>query len=212
MQKLVLATCLSLLPIYGTAANNATINLPMTQQGSVEAPYYVAPLHALTEHQLYHVTCHINNKLNQNADMLFEPRLLTADAYAGVELNHQSIANNAGPLISGDNELSFNVLIDKKDLSQYNQFKLSSDTPIEVNSCIAAVSHPPKNNAKNQMTASATNTNIKSGFFYLTNNTNRMVTVSVGNFFPTPYTLGAYGIASVYVSTDNQNIYIDSVR
>lgn len=51
----------------------------------------------------------------------------------------------------------------------------------------------------------------KSGYFNITNNTDKVVKVGVGNWFPTQYTVGPHATVPVYVSTDNQNIQINGV-
>ncbi|HLD16745.1 MAG TPA: hypothetical protein VJB02_03420 [Coxiellaceae bacterium] len=50
------------------------------------------------------------------------------------------------------------------------------------------------------------------GDFIIYNDTNRVVTISVGNFFPTPYTIRPHGSRYVTVSTNNQNIHIETVN
>lgn len=54
-------------------------------------------------------------------------------------------------------------------------------------------------------------TEVKSGYFNITNNTDKVVKVGVGNWFPTQYTVGPHATVPVFVSTDNQNIQINGV-
>lgn len=52
---------------------------------------------------------------------------------------------------------------------------------------------------------------VNSGLFFVSNDTDHTVTIGVGNFFPTKYTISPHNSTSVYVSSDNQNIHIYSV-
>lgn len=56
------------------------------------------------------------------------------------------------------------------------------------------------------------NDEVQNGFFYAYNDTDKEVVISVGNFFPTPYTIGPHKSTFVHVSTDNQNIHIVSLK
>ena len=50
------------------------------------------------------------------------------------------------------------------------------------------------------------------GTFVLTNKTNKKITVGVGNYFPTSYTVDPGGYRVVTVSTNNQSIQIEKVE
>lgn len=56
-------------------------------------------------------------------------------------------------------------------------------------------------------TANAT----KSGYFNVYNETSKTISIGVGDFFPTKYTIKPHGSVGVAVSTDNQAIRIYSV-
>lgn len=59
--------------------------------------------------------------------------------------------------------------------------------------------------------ASAANPKKSGGFFFAYNDTDRSVTIGVGNFFPSEYTIDPHSYRTVFVSTDNQNIHIKSI-
>ncbi|MHB1946688.1 MAG: hypothetical protein ACYCQI_01065 [Gammaproteobacteria bacterium] len=54
--------------------------------------------------------------------------------------------------------------------------------------------------------------NSKMGYFTAYNRTDREVTIAVGNWFPTEYTIGPRNSRNIAVSTDNQNIQIIGIR
>lgn len=54
--------------------------------------------------------------------------------------------------------------------------------------------------------------NGKVGYFTAYNKTNKDVTIAVGNWFPTEYTIRAGDSRSIAVSTDNQDIHILGIR
>jgi len=51
----------------------------------------------------------------------------------------------------------------------------------------------------------------KSGAFFAYNDTDRVVTIGVGDFFPTTYVINPHSSQLVIVSTDNQAIHIKKV-
>lgn len=53
---------------------------------------------------------------------------------------------------------------------------------------------------------------LNSGIQYIVNKTDRTVTVAIGDFVPTPYTLAPGESTVAYVSSDRQTITIRAVR
>lgn len=49
-------------------------------------------------------------------------------------------------------------------------------------------------------------------YFRAINDTEKTVTISVGNFFPTKYTIQPKSSKVIFVSSDNQNIHIVEVK
>lgn len=66
--------------------------------------------------------------------------------------------------------------------------------------------------ASNTVLAEEDKTKLDSGIQYIINQTDRTVTVALGDFFPTPYTLGPGDSTIAYVSTDRQTITIRDIR
>lgn len=159
----------------------------------------------------YKVTCTIQNNDDPNATLLFEPRLLPASTYGNVKLNNHPLPGNSDALQYGNNQLSFQMAITEPDSEKYNQFSLSStmDAPFHIDSCIARVEPTSQNSAKATQAVSA---NSDWGFFYAYNNTEHVVTMGVGNFFPTPYVIQPNSWRFVTVSTNNQDIRITNIE
>ena len=57
----------------------------------------------------------------------------------------------------------------------------------------------------------ATDTKMSSGYFVASNKTDRSVTIRVGNFIPSSYTLAPHSSKTVIVSSSNQNIEISEI-
>jgi hypothetical protein len=55
-------------------------------------------------------------------------------------------------------------------------------------------------------------TETQSGFFTFKNETDKNITIKVGDFFPTEYTIDAHSSNRIFVSTDNQNITLSRVE
>jgi hypothetical protein len=55
-------------------------------------------------------------------------------------------------------------------------------------------------------------TQLNSGIQYIVNHSDRTVTVAIGDFVPTPYTLAPGEATVAYVSSDRQTITIRTVR
>ena len=53
---------------------------------------------------------------------------------------------------------------------------------------------------------------LKSGLQFIRNDTNKTVTIALGNFSPTSYTLAPGQVTTAYVSSDRQNIIIRDVK
>lgn len=50
------------------------------------------------------------------------------------------------------------------------------------------------------------------GWFQAFNDTDRAITITVGNYFPTSYTIDAHSSHIIWVTTDNQNIHIKQIH
>jgi hypothetical protein len=52
----------------------------------------------------------------------------------------------------------------------------------------------------------------ESGFFFAYNDTDKVVTISVGNISPSKYEISPHSYRTVVVSTNNQNLHIVNVK
>ena len=52
----------------------------------------------------------------------------------------------------------------------------------------------------------------QNGYFNAINDTDKQITISVGNFIPTEYVLPPHGSKFIMTSTDNQNVHIVAVK
>lgn len=200
---------LSLLPLCSfSSSKTPVIELPITEQTDQQKSLAMIALDALQVNVPYKVTCNFDS-MDNNSKLFFEPRLLASSAYGNVELNEQPLPGNTDYMRAGENELSFRLLISREDLGKYNRFTLSanSQTPLQINQCIASEENPNQDAAKMKVAS-----NAEGGLFYAFNDTDKLVTVAVGNFWPTDYEIKPHDWRAVFVSTDNQNIHVKSIK
>ena len=210
MKRKLLAAFLAILPLSIHAiAREKTMELPLTENKALEkTTTYDVHLDLLNVNILYKITCNINNDRNPNAKLLFAPRLLASSAYGNVELNAQPLPNNSNFLRLGENILSFDVFIGQEDIENYNRVSLSNMTEasFQVDRCTAVDISAESDDLKKDPIA-----NLNGGYFFAYNNTDYLVTIGVGDFFPTKYVIEPHDRRFVFVSTNNQNIHIDDI-
>lgn len=207
MEKKWPALLLAVMPLYAYAKNSIELPLAITSESQKIA--YNVSLDTLQINVLYKITCRINKFEHVNVKLLFEPRLLASSSYGNVELNGHPLPGNTSYLQTGQNQLTFRVLIEKEDTEKYNRFVLSNalETPYEVEQCLAYQQSPTSDALKTNMAA-----NSDGGYFFAYNDTDRLVTIAVGNFWPTAYEIKPHDWKIVFVSTDNQNIHIKQIK
>lgn len=209
MKNLTLVFSL-LCSLFSFATTTAPIIFTPIENTSSEQVSHQLNLDNLKINVLYKITCDIKNT-NENAKILFEPHLLATTNYGDIKLNEQTFSNNSGNLKPNNNEFSFRMLINKEDINQYNKFTLSSNsaTPIQINQCRAIESLPTDNQLKlNKTMATAA---LSGDFFFAFNDTDHLIHISVGTFFPVSYRIEPNDYRVIFVSTDNQNIRITKV-
>jgi hypothetical protein len=206
---------LSLLLVTPISTFAAASTLTVTAKSDA-GTHYAVSLDSLMENTPYVITCDLASPESNDTPLLIEPHLLSGTNYQAVTLNGQEIKNNEGALRLGKNTLTFGLLSGKQDLSHYNRFDLSTsyELPIQITSCTAEALVQHKNNGKTTAVDIAkASTALSGGFFIAYNDTNALVTLGVGNFFPDSYlyTIYPHNSRTIYVSSDNQNIHIKEV-
>ena len=191
-------------------AEVVSTSLVVSENDEIGQGNYLITLEPLQKNTLYQLTCKINNPGNINSKLVFEPRLLSSSRYTNVQLNGKALASNTGYLQSGKNILSFLMVNEKDDTERYNRFILNSNSypPIQVTQCAAQKISP---NDKSQ-TKNSVSTQLNSGYFFAFNDTDRPVTIAVGNFLPIEYNIAPHDWLTVFVSSDNQNIHIKQIK
>lgn len=196
MNKITLTLFLSI-----TSLSSYASNLSIIDNSAPDKTIVTVPLQSLEINKFYKVTCDINN-VKQDAKVLFAPRLLSSSTYGSVKFNEDLKPNNSAKLKQGKNQLSFLIRFNQKDTEEYNQFTLNgSSDSFEVEQCRAEEESPADLKTKK----------LLSGYFNVYNYTGHLVQFSVGNFFPTPYTVYPHDSTWVSVSTDNQDFRIDNI-
>lgn len=188
-------------------SEKAQLELSLSQNTNLQQSNWAVSLENLQVNVLYKIRCTIQASENANSKILFEPRLLASSSYGNVELNEQPLPTNSNYLNSGKNVLAFHVLIGKEDIEKYNRFLLSSSSDMQVETCQAYEETP--DSAASQAKIAL---NSDGGYFFAYNHTDQVVTIGVGNFFPTEYTIQPHDWRTVFVSTDNQNIHIQKIK
>ncbi|MDP1601893.1 MAG: hypothetical protein Q8M03_01340 [Legionella sp.] len=202
MIKKLSVVCLLSLPFYAYSAVEG-MDLPLVQNVAPQNTSYAVPLDGLKENSLYQVTCSLTNTDTMEAKFMVEPRLLASSHYGNVQLNNLPFENNMGALQQGENQLSFQLLVEKTDREKYNRFVLTplTDAPLQVNQCVASEITPSKTRNTEAIRSDG-------GFFFAFNDTDNPVTIAVGNIWPTQYVIKPHDYRTVWVSSDNQDIRI----
>lgn len=206
------------LPVYAIAADQPkAIDLPLTENVEQQKTTYNASLEKLPTDSLYQISCSINNNENNSPKVLLETRLLPTSQYGEVELNGKAMPNNSDTLQNGNNLLTFKLLIGKSYPSKYNAFILTNfaAAPFRIGQCSATEILPPKSaetNNKQATRALKATPGSSGGWFTVYNETDYIVSIAVGNFIPTPYTISPHNSKWVSVSTDNQDIHIKYIQ
>lgn len=211
LSKKLSTLILSLLPIYSHASiSHDAMDLPLIEKYSDQKTEYAVSLSALKANVLYNLSCKVSNPEGRDTKIMVEPHLLASSTYSNVKLNNQPMESNTGTLQPGANQVTFSVLVGKGDAEHYNSFYLSnlSDTSLQVAQCTATES-TPKINAQNASASSMSDSDR--GYFYVTNETSKTVSIAVGNYFPTPYTIGPNTWKTIWVSSCNQDMYIKKI-
>lgn len=169
------------LPIQATVAPGETLSLPLS---------------SLTKGVHYTLSCQIENPRTTPVDLRFEPGQAIA-LFGQVSLNEDILDNLQGRLQTGNNTLGVTELAIAGKEAQFRLRNLDFNQSVHISHCTAKPSIHPSD--------------VRSGSFIFSNHTNHHIEIKVGNFFPTPYLLEPYSSHWISVSTDNQNIAINSV-
>lgn len=201
MKKLLIASLIMLSSGTLLAESNSTIALPNKSD--------VKPTHAfsinldpLLTQAVYNVTCLVTNNTAQNIDAHFEFASKDHSGYGLLSLNGEQLTYSQGSLKSGENTLSFAVASNGKGNSLVVK-NLDFNSSIQLGNCVAK---PMTDHVLNAQSGSG------GGHFILTNNTDKTVTVGVGNVVPTQYKVPAKDWKLVIVSTNNQNIQVNKIE
>ena len=184
MSSPLLAAPSSQVKLSGHATINPTADLNLSLASILKGAYYT-------------LTCEFTNNQSEALDMRFEPNA-SSTSYGQVTLNGATLVNLQGSLESGSNTLVIDDITNKGNNASLLLKNLDLKHSVEITHCSAKP-------AIKKLSADY------GGSFIAYNDTAYFIDITVGNFFPTPYTIYPFASRWINVSTNNQNIAIKGI-
>jgi hypothetical protein len=202
MKKIVVISLVLLLfnNLVLAAESSSAISLPINQIGTNQGRNFSVPLDNLIKGAVYDITCSATNSSQEEIDIGLKVNPENNTSHGKFSLNGSELIYGQGKLTKGENTINV-IVVANKPGSSIAINNLTQTIPFEINHCVAKP-------ATNRL---AKGVKMNTGFFTLSNNTDHIVVVSVGDFFPTDYLLSSYDYTLVVTSTSNQNIAIRAI-
>lgn len=199
MRKSILITSL-LLSLSSLVAADTGSSVVLYKSGEIkQANSLVIPLDPLIKKATYNVSCLITNSATESTDVQFDVNAKEKLQYSQFSINDEVLSFNQASVKNGESKMT--VLVSSDGNGNTLVIKnLNFDAPVTVSNCVAKpVTYLA--DAKSSL-----------GYFTAYNDTNKTVTIGVGNYFPTPYKISPHSSAWVSVSSNNQNIHIKDIN